>query len=272
MLSNFPIIILIVLLLNTAFAQKLPTRNLEYKEKIEQLMRAQDMQGTIVVYDASNNIYYSNDFALAEKGNLPASTFKIVNTIIALETQVLTDENTIMRWDGKKRRFDFWEKDMTVREAFHASCLPCYQEVARKIGVKRMRTYLKRLQYPHMEVDENTIDNFWIKGPSRISPLEQILFLQRFYSRQLPISAQTYDKMISIFEKEKNDNYRYFGKTGWSDDNNWNNGWFVGIVDKGGKVYYFALNVEPIDQANTSKFTAGREWVTREVLKLLQIH
>ncbi len=123
-----------------------------------------------------------------------------------------------------------------------------------------------------MEVDENTIDNFWIKGPSRISPLEQILFLQRFYSRQLPISAQTYDKMISIFEKEKNDNYRYFGKTGWSDDNNWNNGWFVGIVDKGGKVYYFALNVEPIDQANTSKFTAGREWVTREVLKLLQIH
>ncbi|WP_052258727.1 hypothetical protein [Sphingobacterium sp. T2] len=77
MLRNFPIIILIVLLLNTAFAQKLPTRNLEYKEKIEQLMRAQDMQGTIVVYDASNNIYYSNDFALAEKGNLPASTFKI---------------------------------------------------------------------------------------------------------------------------------------------------------------------------------------------------
>ena len=122
-----------------------------------------------------------------------------------------------------------------------------------------------------MDVNENTIDNFWIEGKSRITPFEQIEFLQRLYTKKLPILNSTYDKMIRIFEKENTETYKYFAKTGWSQDNYHNNGWFVGIVDKNPSVFYFALNVEPVDQKNTSKFAAGREIVTKEVLKLLQI-
>ena len=243
----------------------------EFKSEINQFLAEQDMTGTILVYDAKRNVYYSNDFNLAKQGYLPASTFKIVNSIIALETNVLKDENDSMRWDGQKRAFDSWEKEMTVREAFHASCLPCYQEVARHIGVKRMKSYLNKLHYNNMDVNDSTITNFWIEGKSRITPFEQIDLLQRLYTKKLPILNTTYDKMIRIFEKEKTDAYSYFAKTGWSQDNNHNNGWFVGLVDKKSEVYYFALNVEPIDQNNTSKFAAGRELVTKEVLKLLHI-
>lgn len=248
-----------------------PKRNEEFKNEIEKILADQDLKGTILVFDAKNKTYYSNNFELAEKGYLPASTFKIVNSIIALETNVLKDENDSLKWDGQKRAFESWEKDMTVREAFQASCLPCFQEVARRIGVKRMKAYLNKLHFSNMDVNESTIDNFWIEGKSRITPFEQIDFLQRFYTKKLPILNSTHDKMLRIFEKERTTHYTYYGKTGWSQDNNHNNGWFVGMIDKKPDVYYFALNVEPTNQNNTSKFAAGRELVTRKVLKLLQI-
>src|SRR5690606_13997572 len=158
---------------------------------------------------------------------------------------------------------------MTVREAFQASCLPGFKKVAKDIGAKRMKAYLNKLHYSNMDVHEGNVDHFWIQGKSRISPFEQIHFLQRFYTKKLPTLNTDHDKMIRIIEKEITDRDRYFGKTGWSDENGINNGWFVGISDKQSTIDYFALNVEPIDQKDISKFAAGRELVTREILKLL---
>ncbi|MGN0004278.1 MAG: class D beta-lactamase [Sphingobacterium composti] len=267
---RYYLLLILFLFLSCDFHGK-PKRSEEFKNEIEKILAKQDLKGTVLVFDAKNKTYYSNNFKLAEKGYLPASTFKIVNSIIALETNVLKDENDSLKWDGQKRAFESWQKDMTVREAFQASCLPCYQEVARRIGVKRMKSYLNKLHLNNMDVNESTIDNFWIEGKSRITPVEQIDFLQRFYTKKLPILNSTYDKMLRVFEKERTSEYIYFGKTGWSQDNNHNNGWFVGMIDKKPNVYYFALNVEPNDQKNTSKFAAGRELATREILKLFQI-
>ncbi|MCA5004984.1 class D beta-lactamase [Sphingobacterium bovistauri] len=270
MMRNFlPFILLFFVACD--FQGNTPTRNLDLKDKIDDIFSKQDLKGTILVYDAKQKVYYSNDFGLAEKGYLPASTFKIANSIIAFESDVLKDENTVMKWDGQKRALPSWEKDMNVREAFQASCLPCYQEVAKNIGAKRMKTYLNKLHYNNMEVSESTISDFWIKGNSHITPFEQIDFMQRLYTKKLPILNTTYDKMLHIFEKEKTSTYTYYGKSGWSENNSVNNGWFVGFVVKNTQAYYFALNAEPIDQNNTSKFTEGRELATREVLKLLQI-
>lgn len=248
-----------------------PKRNVDFKAEIEKVLAGHDLKGTILIFDAKENMYYSNDFELAEKGYLPASTFKIVNTMIALETNVIKDENSILKWDGKERFLKTWEKDLTVREAFQASCLPCYQEVAQQIGTARMKSYLNKLHYNNMEVDESTISNFWIQGKSVISPFEQVDFLKRFYTKKLPILNTTYDKMIRIFEKENTPTYRYFGKTGWSTDQDINNGWFVGLVEKNKQVFYFALHVEPIDQNNTSKFGPGRELAVKETLALMNI-
>ena len=263
--------VLFLLFLACDFAGNDPKRNLELKNKIDEIFAQQDMKGTILVFDSKEKVYYSNDFQLAEKGYLPASTFKIINSIIAFESDVLKDENTLLNWDGQKRTFPLWEKDMTVREAFHASCLPCYQEVAKQIGVKRMKNYLNKLHYPKMDVNDSTISNFWIQGNSRITAFEQIDFLQRLYTKKLPILNSTYEKILRVFEKEHTADFTYYGKTGWTTDKDINNGWFVGMVIKNSKAYYFALNAEPIDQHDTSKFSTGREYVTKEVLKLLQI-
>ena len=102
------------------------------------------LSGSILIYDPQINSYFSNDFQRSSKGFLPASTFKIPNSLIALETGVVENDSTLFKWDGKKRRLQSWERDMTFREAFHASCVPCYREIAQKIGVGRMKDYLQK--------------------------------------------------------------------------------------------------------------------------------
>ena len=54
----------------------------------------------------------------------PASTFKIVNSLIGIQTGIITDENMVIKWDGVKRWNEDWNKDLTMKEAFAVSAVP----------------------------------------------------------------------------------------------------------------------------------------------------
>jgi len=235
------------------------------------ILDSADVRGSILIYDVQKKIYYSNDFAWSDKGELPASTFKIVNSIIALETGVVQDEHTMFKWDGEPRAIKNWEQDLTFRNAFHLSCVPCYQDVARQIGVDRMIENLRKLNYGYMIVDSTNIDLFWLEGPSKISPFQQIGFLYRFYNSQLDISERTQMIMKKMMIIEENDGYQISGKTGWSIRNDRNNGWFVGCLQKKEAIYYFATNIEPKANFNMDHFPAVRREVTIQALKELGV-
>ncbi|TJZ60798.1 class D beta-lactamase [Sphingobacterium olei] len=242
-----------------------------YKTIFNSILDNHNVKGSILIYDPQKKTYYSNDFDWANTGFLPASTFKIPNAIIALETSTISSDGTVIKWDGKKRAFESWEKDLTFREAFQASCVPCFQEIARNIGVENMKNYLNKLRYPTMDVRVETLDNFWLYGDSRITQMQQIDFLQRFYTKKLPILTSTRDKMLKLFEIEKTTDYTLSGKTGWSYNEKDNNGWLVGFYEKGKRVYYFALNVIPKDINHMEQFAPSRLKAIREALHQMQL-
>lgn len=225
------------------------------------------LEGSILLYDPVINTYFSNDFKWSETKHLPASTYKIPNSIIALETGVIESDSTIIKWDGKPRKLKIWEQDLMFSNAFRISCVPCYQEIARRVGFDRMTAYLNKLAYPGMVFDESTIDKFWLEGESKISQFQQIEFLERFYNSQLPISKKTYAIVKEIMLFEKTDQYALSGKTGWGIRGEDNNGWYVGFIETGGKVYYFATNVNPSKGFNLDNFTTARIEVTKEALR-----
>jgi beta-lactamase class D len=229
------------------------------------------VSGAILVYDPREETYYSNDFARCSEGHLPASTFKIPNSIIALETGIVENDSTILPWDGKKRRLPAWEKDLLFRDAFHVSCVPCYQEIARKIGPDRMKDYLEKLDYGRMLVDSATIDLFWLEGESRISQFQQVDFLFRFYYSKLPIKSLTEEIMKRLMVIEKNSTFSLSGKTGWSIRNGNNNGWFVGYLEKGQKVCFIATNIDPEADFNMDLFTVIRKQISMEAFRALGI-
>ena len=237
----------------------------------QELLDSSLLEGAILITNAKADTFWTNDFAQSQKTGLPASTYKIPNSIIALETGVVEDENTFFKWDGEKRRMAMWEKDMIFREAFHISCVPCYQQIARQIGVERMNTHLQKFNYGQMDVNEENIDLFWLEGESRISARQQIDFLKKFYEGSLPVSTRTTAIMKRLMVIEENEQYRLSGKTGWAIRDGSDIGWFVGYVEVKGRVYYFATRVVPKAGFDMDGFASARRAVTRAALRRLKI-
>jgi beta-lactamase class D len=238
-------------------------------ETFQMIVDSNQVSGSILIYDSKNDTYYSNDFERAATEFLPASTFKVTNSMIGIETGVLKDRNHLFKWDGEPRRLKNWEADLTLAEAYKASCVPCYQEVARTIGTERMNEYLKKLDYGNMEIADSMIDIFWLEGEFKISQKQQIDFLKRFYNKELPISDRTFDIMRKLMVLDENENYTLSGKTGWAILNDNNIGWFIGFVEKGDNVYYMATNVTSFNQNETGNFAQVRLQIGLEALESL---
>ncbi len=239
--------------------------------KIQTAIDSANLNGAVLIYDLQQQVYYSNDFDWNEKGHLPASTFKIPNSIIALETGVVKNEETLFKWDGKERALKTWERDLVFKEAFRLSCVPCYQEVARKIGLKRMREYLDILDYKEITLDSSSIDNFWLVGNSKISQFQQIEFLIRLYRSQLNIAPRTEQIIKEMMILERHEDYLLSGKTGWSIQDGENNGWFVGFLETNSKVFFFASNVEPGMGFDMKQFASVRKNLTMDIFRKMQI-
>ena len=241
------------------------------KPEFQSIIDSSDVKGSILIYDLNKDIYYSNDFEWSNKGNLPASTFKIANSIIGLETGVIENDSVIFKWDGGKKWLKNWEQDLILRDAFQFSCVHCYQEVARKVGSKRMNDYVSKLNYGNLEIDSTNIDKFWLEGESRISQMQQIDFLKRLYNFELPISKRTESIMRNIMLIEETDQYKLSGKSGLSNNNGEYNGWFVGFVEFKNNTYLFATNLEPKKEFDFDSFIKKRLDLTLLGLRKLNV-
>jgi beta-lactamase class D len=236
----------------------------EYREvpELTAIFQSYGVEGTFVLLDASNDAAYVSNRARAEQRFVPASTFKIANTIIGLDTGAVKDVDEILPYGGRPQPFKAWEKDMGLREAIKVSNVAIYQELARRIGIDRMREGVRKLGYGNMEIGD-VVDRFWLRGPLKISAVEQTEFLERVAEGKLPVKADAVRSVKEITLLEKTDNYELHGKTGWLFDEHL--GWFVGWVARDGKMYPFALNID----LKSDKDTEKRIPIARDCLKAL---
>jgi beta-lactamase class D len=241
-----------------------------FKSEFQSIIDSSNVNGSILIYDLQKDLFYSNNFDWAKIGRLPASTFKIPNSIIALETNVVENDRTLFKWNGEKRAYKIWEQDLILRNAFQYSCVPCYQEIATKIGEKRMNEYLKKLQFGDMNVTSKNLDIFWLEGESKINQFQQIDFLKRLVNSELKISKRTEEIMKRIFFIEENESYKLYGKTGLSIRNGKNNGWFVGYLKLKDNTYFFATNIEPNEKTNKELFPKLRKEITLNAIDIMK--
>lgn len=231
------------------------------------------VQGSFLLYDAPAGQYVAYNLRRCRQRFLPASTFKIPNTLIGLQTGALPDTAEICRWDGVTRSFPQWNQDMTYARALRVSCVPCYQQLARRVGVARYRQWLPRLGYPGMVITPATLDTFWLDGRSRISQFEQVDFLRRLQAETLPVEKRHQQAVKQLLLLKKTPGYALYGKSGWRfrSARNPDNGWLVGWVERpDGRRAFFALNVEPLPgPPNDDQFLASRRAVTEAILQEL---
>jgi len=180
------IAVLIVLLYSCCgIANAAPTQNVTEHPEWKAYFDEAGVTGTCVVYSFKDDRYHVWNLDRASRRFAPASTFKIPNSLIALETGVAKDERQVFKWDGVKREIEGWNRDHDLRTAIKASAVPVYQQIAREVGRERMEKYVRDFQYGNMDAS-GPIDQFWLGSSLQISALEQIDFLKRLVTFQLP--------------------------------------------------------------------------------------
>jgi len=200
------------------------------------------VEGTFVLHRMGTNEFKTNDRKRAETRFLPASTFKIFNALVSLETGVITDEHETFEWDGVERSVLAWNRDHDLASAIRVSAVWYFQELARRIGRDRMQEWIDLVGYGNRDID-GEIDSFWLTGDIRISPLEQVRFLERLYKGDLPFSHRSMEIVKRILINEQTPEWTLHGKTGWGGDDGDQVGWYVGYVERTNAVWFFANNI-----------------------------
>jgi len=201
------------------------------------------VKGVCVLSSSKGTAIRTNEPKRASRRFLPASTFKIVNSLIGLETGVVRSTKQVFKWDGNEREFGAWNQDHTLPSAFQASAVPVYQVIARGVGEERMQLWVAKLDYGNKDISGG-IDHFWLDGGLRISALEQIRLLRQLHDRKLPLSAQSQDIVIQIMKTMEAGQYTLRGKTGWVSATSPQLGWWVGWLELKDETLYFALNLD----------------------------
>jgi beta-lactamase class D len=179
---------------------------------------------------------------------LPASTFKIVNSLIGLQTGKISGDSMVIKWDGVQRWNEDWNRDLSMYQAFRLSSVAYYQEVARRIGKDTMQFWLDSLSYGTKTI-KGPIDSFWLNNTMKIKPDEQLGLVKKLYFNQLPFFKSYQETVKKAMLFRNNSNYRLGYKTGWGFRENGNNiGWIVGWIEENEHPYFFVLNIESPDK------------------------
>ncbi|MDZ4789606.1 MAG: penicillin-binding transpeptidase domain-containing protein [Hyphomicrobiales bacterium] len=219
--------------------------------------------------DDANSAFAFN--ASTDKQVSPFSTFKILNTVIALENGVASGPDFALPYDAKRNpKYDWWPRewaqDQTLASAFKRSAVWYYQELARRIGEDRYRAAFKKYNFGNGDISGG-VNQFWLSSSLKISPTQYRVFLQALREGEFGVSQRTIDVLDGISLIESADGHSLHGKTGAGPIERANTddpllafkgkfgGWLVGWVTRPEKKpIYFALYCEGPDFASIAKF------------------
>lgn len=231
-------------------------------------------KGSFIAYSSHSSSFYTYNDEANDKEYTPASTFKILNSLIAIEEGVIADENEIIKWDGIRRN-PVWNKDHDLKTAYQNSTVWFYQELARRVGEDKYQYWLDTCNYGNKNISGG-VDLFWLTGELKISPMEQIEFLQQLEKENLPFSKRTYQIVKEIMlEKEQLPNQIRRSKTGWGTQGKTDIGWYIGFIEKENDTIYFANRLESDTTSFKSmedfnRFNYSRKAICDSILNLLQ--
>lgn len=234
------------------------TQNVTQDDTLKKYFEDAGVEGTFGIFDnAQGQFTVYNLTRFRDSTYLPASTFKIFNSLAALGTGVIFSDTVVVPWDKVVRTgpagdtMSQWNKDMNMREAFAVSNIGFYQEMARRIGKDTMQMMLDSVgygrRYDTFRIKDN-IDRFWLDNTLKVTADEQLGFVKRLYFKQLPFQNREQEIVKDLMIRERNDKYILAYKTGWGTTDKGNQlGWIVGWIEENKHVYPFVLNIESTD-------------------------
>jgi beta-lactamase class D len=222
--------------------------NVKEDESLGKYFKENNVEGTFALFDnGTGDFTVYNLERYRDSAYLPASTFKIINSLIGLQTGKIVNDSMVINWDGIDRGRPECNKDLSMYNAFRLSCPPWYQELARRLGKDTMQQWIDTLAYGNKKISR--IDTFWLDNSLKVRPDEQLGLVKRLYFGQLPFHKINQEIVKNAMLFEDNPNYKLSYKTGWGFRENGNSlAWIVGWIEENKHPYFFVLNIETPDK------------------------
>lgn len=229
--------------------------------------------GAFVLYDFHKDNYKVYNYDNAKTEYPVHSTSKIVWSIISLEEKLIKNQDDVVLWDSIRypRQSLFnksWAKNQTIVTALNQSVNWYYFDLLSLMTPEMVEKYLNNLDYKTgFKVEK--VDYIWLTANIKKSALDQIDFLKRLYSNNINISEKTLEIIKAGLIHQRTDDYIMYSKGGLGPIDSQNQiGWYIGFVEKGKDVYFFALYVISKDQALAGKLRID---YSVRILKSLEI-
>lgn len=243
------------------------------KEEWNSYIDACDVQGSTTVFDMRAGRWYTSDTADMKVRTLPASTFKILNTLILLEEGVIASEKDSIYWPVAYDTTRYGDRpdiynSMSLEEAFRKSAGWAYIKMAKEVSKNTYIRYFEQAAYGNGDLSADGTD-FWNFGPFGVSPAEQISMLIYIYDQSLPFSDKHYRMLSDMMIVEKTDDYTLRAKTGWTRAGGKDTGWWVGYLENKENKVFFATRIIKDRGEQNPDFGACRKEITWHVLQRL---
>jgi beta-lactamase class D len=225
-------------------------------------------QSCFIVKENGNVLKSEGDCA---KRYSPASTFKIAISLMGYDSGILID-TTHPLLSFQKGYPDFlrvWKQDQTPTSWIKNSCVWYSQVLTKELGMEKFKSYVAKFNYGNMDLSgdkgkNNGLTNSWLSSSLEISPEEQTIFLQKLLSSKLFVSSKAYEMTKEIlFIKALSGGWKLYGKTGTGKqfdtenlETNLQHGWFVGWIEKDGKIIIFVNHI--LDNKKQNSFSGLR--------------
>jgi beta-lactamase class D len=208
---------------------------------VEKVYQSENVDATFIVASADGKVHKVFNHERSAIRFSPASTFKVLNTLIALKLELVSLDESAFQWDGNDRGVSRWNKNHSLSSAFKVSCVWCYQKIAREVGVSRYVEELRASSYGNQAVNA-PVDLFWLNGVLKVSASEQIEFLTRLVNNDLPFTQSQLKTLKEIMMVEQTSDYSLYAKSGWT-GSALATGWYVGYIETSNGTFVFAMNM-----------------------------
>jgi beta-lactamase class D len=234
------------------------------------------MRGCFLLYNLKTEKLEKKMGDACEERFPACSTFKVPLAVMAFDSGILKDKFQTLKWDGKKRMLEQWNRDHNAASWMKESVVWFSQELTPKLGKKKFQEYLTKFNYGNKDFSTG-LTTAWLNSPSDprgslgITAFEQIEFMKKLWRNQLPASKSSMELTRNITYLETSPNgFKLSGKTGsngYDAERKIQFGWFIAHVTNGEKEYIAVTNISDLKPIETKSFGGPRaKDITRQIL------
>ncbi|MFE4239607.1 BlaR1 family beta-lactam sensor/signal transducer [Peribacillus butanolivorans] len=203
-----------------------------------------ELSGSAVLYDSKMKQYTIYNKKESTTRFQPTSTYKIFSALFALESGIITRDNSQMNWDGTLYPYEEWNQDQDLFSAMESSSTWYFQKLDQQMGKKKLQNYFEQINYGNGDLSGN-ITNYWLDASLKISPVEQVDILKKFYDNDFAFEQSNIQTVKDSLLLEESNGNLLSGKTGTAVVNGENiDGWFVGYVETVDNTFFFAVHIQ----------------------------